>query len=110
MTTALAIGQLIFKRIGIVIHGMDAPNAIASMIRQPVLYLALAIYGAATLLWIWILGRVSLMQAYPWSAAGVILVPLLSSYFYSERVGPLFWLGATLIAVGIVFTQYARPG
>ena len=106
-TVTLAIGQLLFKHVGNAIRGMGATDAAAELMRQPAFYAALAIYGVATLLWVWILARVSLMQAYPWVAAGVIIVPLLSSYFFGERVGPLFWPGAGLIAFGLVLTQYS---
>jgi drug/metabolite transporter (DMT)-like permease len=110
-TAAVAIGQLLFKHVGIVIRGMAPLDAAAALAREPILYAALALYGAATLLWIWILGRVTLMQAYPWVGASVIIVSLLSSYFFGERVAPLFWPGALLIAIGIVLTQYSGgPG
>lgn len=106
-TAAVAVGQLLFKHVGIIIRGMAPLDAALILFKAPTLYAALMLYGAATLLWIWILGRVTLMQAYPWVGASVILVSLLSSYFFGERVSPLFWPGATLIAVGIVLTQYS---
>jgi drug/metabolite transporter (DMT)-like permease len=106
-TVAVAVGQLLFKHVGLAIRGMSVARAAAVLAAQPEFYAALALYGAATLLWIWILGRVSLMQAYAWLGAGVILVPLLSSHFFGEKAGPYFWAGAALIAVGVVLTQYA---
>jgi multidrug transporter EmrE-like cation transporter len=106
-TATLAIGQVLFKHIGLAIRGMSVMHAAATVFRQPEFYVALAIYGAATLLWIWILGRVSLMQAYPWAGACVIFVPLMGSYVFGEKAGPLFWVGAGLIALGIVLTQYS---
>jgi len=110
-TVAVAIGQILFKHVGITIRGQTLVAAAATLFREPALYAALVLYGAATLLWIWILGRVTLMQAYPWVGASVILVSLLSSYFFGERVAPLFWPGAGLIALGIVLTQYSGlPG
>jgi drug/metabolite transporter (DMT)-like permease len=74
---------------------------------EPNLYLAITLYGFATLLWIWILSRVPLMQAYPWVAAGIVIVPLMAGYLFGERAGPIFWLGAAFIVVGILLTQYA---
>jgi multidrug transporter EmrE-like cation transporter len=106
-TTALAIGQLLFKHVGLKIRGLDASAAAHTLAAQPAFYAALVLYGAATLLWIWILARVSLMQAYAWMVgAGVIIVPLLGWYIFGERVAPPFWIGAALIAGGIVLTQY----
>lgn len=103
----IAVGQLLFKHIGLAIRGLSLARAAALLAAQPQFYAALALYGAATLLWIWILGRVSLMQAYPWVGAAVIMVPLLSSHFFGEKAGALFWVGVVLIALGIVLTQYA---
>jgi multidrug transporter EmrE-like cation transporter len=104
-TLILTTGQLLFKRVGLSIQGKSVAAAAAEVFREPTLYGALATYGVATLLWIWILGRVPLVQAYPWIGAGLIIVPLLSSHFFGERVAPTFWLGAALIAGGLVITQ-----
>lgn len=106
-TVAVAVGQLLFKHVGLAIRGMNIARAAAVLAAQPEFYAGLAVYAAATLLWIWLLGRVSLMQAYAWLGAGIILVPLLSSHFFGEKAGPFFWVGAALIAVGVVLTQYA---
>lgn len=109
-TLVLASGQLLFKRVGLSIRGLSAPTAAATLLREPALYVALATYGAATILWIWILARVPLVQAYPWVAVGVIIVPLLSSHFLGERIAPLFWVGATLVAAGLMLTQLSMRG
>ena len=73
---------------------------------QPLLYAALALYGVATLLWIWILARVPLSQAYPWVAVGAFIVPLLGWWLFGERPAPIFWLGVLLIVGGVAVTQY----
>jgi multidrug transporter EmrE-like cation transporter len=105
-TLALAAGQLLFKRVALSIIGQPPAAGLLSLFRHPALYTALAIYGASTLLWIWILSRVPLMQAYPWAAAGVAIVPLIGWYAFGERVAPIFWLGVVLILAGILLTQY----
>jgi drug/metabolite transporter (DMT)-like permease len=50
------------------------------------------------------------VQAYPWVAAGVIIVPLLSTLIFGERVTSTYWLGTALIVAGIVLTQYSIQG
>lgn len=107
LTLALAVGQLLFKRVGDALRYRPVVEAVYTLIRQPALYAALAIYGVSTLLWIWILTRVSLMQAYPWVAVGIVVVPLLSHYVYNETAGPMYWLGAALCAIGVALTQYS---
>jgi len=69
--------------------------------------LALILYAAATLLWIWILSRVNLSLAYPWVAVGMVIVPLLGWLVFGERVGSIFWLGVAFIVIGVGLTQYA---
>lgn len=103
----LAIGQLLFKQVGLSIRDQSLVDGVLSALRQPALYAALSLYGLATLLWIWILSRVPLTQAYPWVAAGVVIVPLLGLWVFGERVSFTFWVGVVLIVIGIVITQYS---
>lgn len=105
-TIMLACGQVMFKRVGLALQGHSGMDAIMPVLREPSLYVALIIYGAATLLWIWILSRVTLIQAYPWVAVGMVIVPLLGWVVFGERVAPVFWLGVLFIVVGIGLTQY----
>jgi drug/metabolite transporter (DMT)-like permease len=109
-TLMLAAGQLLFKRVGLSVSGLPLKAALLSLMRQPLLYAALALYGAATLLWIWILSRVPLSRAYPWVAFGVFIVPFLGWWLYDERVTPVFWLGVAVTVAGIVLTQYGSQG
>ncbi len=105
-TLMLSIGQVMFKRVGLGLRGHSGSDAILAVLSEPSLYLALSIYGAATLLWIFILSRVSLVQAYPWVAVGMIVVPLLGWFIFGERVTPMFWLGVAFVVVGVGLTQY----
>jgi drug/metabolite transporter (DMT)-like permease len=105
-TSMLAAGQVLFKRVGLTIQGLPPAQALTAVLSEPVLYAALALYGLATLLWIWILARVPLSQAYPWVAAGAFLVPLLGWWIFHERPAPIFWLGVALIVSGVFLTQY----
>ena len=105
-TLSLSMGQLLFKYVGLSIRGKSLLEVAALLPRQPALYAALTLYAGATALWIWILARLPLAQAYTCSiSVGLVLVPLLSAHFFSEKVPPLFWLGAGLIAAGLAFTQ-----
>jgi drug/metabolite transporter (DMT)-like permease len=105
-TVMLASGQVMFKRVGLSLQGHAGFEAILLVLREPSLYVALTIYGAATLLWILILSRVTLIQAYPWVSVGMIIVPLLGWLLFGERVSPIFWLGVGFIIVGVGLTQY----
>lgn len=105
-TLLLSAGQVLFKKVGLAIRGLPATDAMTVVLRDPVLYAALALYGITTLLWIWILSRVPLSQAYPWVALGAGVVPLLGRYFFGERLTPLFWIGILLIIIGLTVVQF----
>jgi multidrug transporter EmrE-like cation transporter len=104
---SLAAGQLLFKRVGLVLQNQPFFEGFLLVVRQPTLYAALTLYGFSTVLWIWILSRVPLMQAYPWVAANMAIVPLIGWFTFGERVTPVFWLGVVLILTGILLTQIA---
>jgi drug/metabolite transporter (DMT)-like permease len=109
-TAVLAVGQLLFKKAGLSIRGLNLTEGLLSLAQLPAFYAAIALYALSTLLWVWLLSRVTLMQAYPWVAAGVIIVPLLSAEVFGERVNATYWLGTLLIVAGILVTQYSVPG
>lgn len=105
-TFILATGQVLFKKMGLVLHGLPLREGAMRVLLSPTFYASLLLYGFATLLWIWILSRVPLSRAYPFVALGVVLVPLASIYVFGERVRPNFWLGVALIFAGIIVTQF----
>ena len=106
-TTMLAVGQLLFKQVGLSIRGQPLIDGLLMSTRQPSLYAALVLYGLSTALWIWILSRVPLAVAYPWVAVGVAIVPILGWWLFDERLNATFWMGVAFILLGIIITQYA---
>jgi len=103
---ALAAGQILFKRLGLSLQGQELISGLLSLARNPQLYLALAIYGFATILWIWVLSRIPLTRAYPWIAATTAVIPLLGWLVFDERVAGQYWIGLLLIIAGLALTQY----
>jgi drug/metabolite transporter (DMT)-like permease len=103
----LAVGQMLFKVVARNMQGVSLGDGLLVIAGMPMLYMALALYGAATLLWIWILSRVPLSQAYPWVAVAMAAVPVLASFVFGERVGSSYWLGISLVIAGVGVTQYA---
>lgn len=106
-STMLAIGQLLFKKAGLSMRGIPLRDGLLGLAQLPAFYAAIILYAAATFLWVWLLSRVTLMQAYPWVAAGIVIVPLLSAAIFGERVASTYWVGAALIIAGIAVTQYS---
>ncbi|MCZ2439833.1 MAG: hypothetical protein LC119_06630 [Burkholderiales bacterium] len=67
---------------------------------------AALVYSAAMLLWLWILGRVPLTQAFAWFGMSFFLVPLLAHRFLGDPVSPFTWAGAGVILLGILISGY----
>jgi multidrug transporter EmrE-like cation transporter len=107
-TVILAAGQVLFKKIGLTIAGLPFPSGLRVAVCDPLLYGALALYGLATMMWVGILSRVPLSQAYPWVALGTVVVPLLGWCVFGERLVPTFWVGMMLIVAGLVVLQYGQ--
>ena len=105
-TLLLASGQFLFKFVAQRVAGLPAAQSLITLATQPVFYGAVGLYGISTILWIWILGRMPLSQAYPWMSLGVVLVPAIGVLMFGEQVRPMFWLGVVLIVAGIILTQY----
>ena len=102
---SLSGGQLLFKRAAQDIAGVPLSLMPAALILSPAMWGAVTLYGSATVLWVWILTRIPLSQAYPWAALGAVFVPFLAVVLLGETVTPLYWLGSLLIAVGIILAQ-----
>jgi undecaprenyl phosphate-alpha-L-ara4N flippase subunit ArnE len=70
--------------------------------------LALVVYGLAMLLWLWILSRVPLSQAFAFFGLSFVLVPLLANRFLGDPVSLATWMGAALVVAGIVVSNLIR--
>ncbi|MEL6112228.1 MAG: transporter [Pseudomonadota bacterium] len=97
----IAAGQVLFKVTSQRLFAEGQGNLVA-LFFQPTFILALAIYGSATLIWIFVLKTVPLGFAYSFMALTFIAVPLLATWLLGE---PLTWryaLGTGLIMLGLV--------
>lgn len=69
---------------------------------------ALCVYFLAMLLWVWVLSRVPLTQAFAFFGLSFLLVPLLAHLWLGDRVTIFTWLGGTVIIAGIAITNWPR--
>ncbi|MDC3024140.1 EamA family transporter [Alphaproteobacteria bacterium] len=70
-------------------------------------YLALVIYGVATFYWLYLLQNIPLSIAYPFTALAMVIIPLVSYYFFREQLNDSYWAGAVLIVMGIVIISFS---
>ena len=101
----MAVGQLLFKSTAMSWqqHGTLLAPAVAWR-----LMLALAVYGVATIAWIWVLRHAPLSMVYPLMALTFVLVPIGALWLFGEEIDLRFLLGTGLIVAGIVLANWPR--
>lgn len=102
----MTLGQLLFKATAMAWQLHGSPLALPVVWR---LALALALYGTATIAWIWVLQKVPLSVAYPVVALSFVLVPLGARFLFGEPIGIRYMAGTAFIIVGIAIATTARP-
>jgi len=108
--SVLAGGQVFFKYSASAFKGRPVADGFLELAQTPAFYAGVTLYGVATLLWVWILSRVPLSQAYPWVALAMSAVPILAVALFHERFDSSYWLGVGLVVLGVFITQRASQG
>ncbi|WP_279214357.1 EamA family transporter [Delftia acidovorans] len=100
----ISIGQMLFKK-----AAMAIPSATTwqHWVFNGWLLTALALYGATTLLWIWVLRHAPLHLAYPFMGLAFLIVPCLGWIFLREPISTPTLVGGALILVGITIAARA---
>jgi undecaprenyl phosphate-alpha-L-ara4N flippase subunit ArnE len=99
----VSLGQVLLR--GVSIAAADGGIARLLSLQSGV---AVAVYGLAMLMWLFVLSRVPLTQAFAFFGLCFFLVPLLAHQFHGDPIGPRTWLGAAIIAVGVIVTTAPR--
>src|SRR4051812_13253932 len=92
---ALACGQLLFKAASQSIRGplhFDFAT-LFSIIFNPYVLLALAIYGSTTIFWVLLLRNVDLSRAYLIVALALVLVPIAGTFLFREPFTARLFIG-----------------
>jgi drug/metabolite transporter (DMT)-like permease len=102
---AMACGQLLFKVAAMRGPSGNAPAAerIAGLLFNGWFGVALVLYGALTVLWVWILSFTPLSRAYPFVALAFALTPALGSLVFDEPASFRLVIGVALILCGLFF-------
>jgi undecaprenyl phosphate-alpha-L-ara4N flippase subunit ArnE len=102
----IATGQILFKAAAMRAATAAGKPLLEQWVSAP-LIVALAIYGIATILWIWVLQHVQLGIAYPVFALAFFIVPVLAHLFLGEALTIRHLLGGLLIFAGILVATQA---
>lgn len=105
----MSIGQILFKKTAISISESLNPElalglfeGILKALSIPWLYCALATYGVATIFWLYILQRIPLSVAYPFSVLAMVIVPILALFLFNEQISWSYWVGLVFIVIGLI--------
>ena len=98
----IAVGQLLFKTAAAQwkVDGWSWSTMAGFL--SPVMVLAFAIYGLATMLWVYVLRTVPLASAYTLFSLAFLIVPLLAYFVLGERLNPNTLIGGAIIIVGVI--------
>lgn len=107
VVAANAVGQILFKITADYVR-VHPEQGMAAYVSNPWIWVALALYGGAIVLWIKVLQSVPLSVAYPAMALVFVFVPLAGVVLFDETQGLRFFAGIVLIALGIWLTS-VRP-
>ena len=99
-TLLMSTGQMLFKLAADSGQGKPMHQALIN----GWLIAALALYGGATLLWVYILRTTPLSVAYPFAAMSFIIVPIAAWVLLGEPMSLRYILGMALIFGGILLT------
>ena len=104
----MSCGQILFKKTALSLADEKDPNMVYGVIEgiikaltNPWLYFALLVYAVATCFWLYILQRIPLSQAYPFTALAMVIVPIFSLIIFGDKLSYSYWMGAILIISGI---------
>jgi uncharacterized membrane protein len=92
----LATGQMLWKLGMSKIEGFN----IVGIILNPYIISGVALYGIATLLWLYILSKEELSLVYPLQSITYVLGTILAIFVFRENVSLLRWIGIGTIIVG----------
>jgi drug/metabolite transporter (DMT)-like permease len=76
-----------------------------SMISSPSIIAGIVSFGCSLLLWLYVLARIDVSQAYPLIALGIVITSLGGVFLLGEPMSSLRLLGTTVVIVGVVLVS-----
>jgi drug/metabolite transporter (DMT)-like permease len=98
----IAAGQLLFKSAAGQWRIDGWSWATVRGFLSPMMLVALVIYAAATLLWVFVLRTVPLSSAYALFSLAFLIVPVLARVFLGEAISANTLVGGAIIVAGVI--------
>ena len=99
----LVWGQILWKT-GVNQIGIVGLNNVMDLLISPYVWCGIAIYGLATLIWMFILSRANLSTVYPMQSLAYVFGLLAKIMLFGEKVTAAGWIGVLLIISGVFLT------
>lgn len=97
----IAVGQMLFKFGALT---LQRSGSLFDPKTFGVFFIALALYGLTTILWVYVLSKADLGKVYPLMALAFVIVPVGSYFLFGERFQTQYFFGVMLIVLGIFVT------
>ena len=110
-----AAGQICLKHGVNIVQFCKAAQPAGCGIRESVWALAsnpfvlggIGLYGASTLLWIFVLSRLPLSQAYPFVGLSIVITSVVGAVWLGERLSPGQVAGILMVSAGVLLVVKA---
>ena len=102
-----AAAQVLFKfgmsseSVRTAMAGGSAMSKGLAVFLNPAILGGLSLYGIGTVLWLGVLSRIQVSQAYPFVGLGFVLTALIGYALFGDTLGPLRIGGIALVMAGI---------
>jgi len=105
----MSVGQMLFKKAATVSAFVDQSNIFLKYFTNLWFLVALAVFGIATLVWVFALSKGELSILYPVTSVAYVIVPVLSVFVYGEKLTPIGIVGILVILAGITLVASSSP-
>jgi multidrug transporter EmrE-like cation transporter len=105
--TLSAVAQIILKlgmssaTVKQALAGQSAPGMVLTVLLNPVVLTGLVLYGVAAMVWLGVLARAEVSQAYPFVGLGFVLTALVGYFLFGDNMSALRIGGTFLVIAGI---------
>jgi drug/metabolite transporter (DMT)-like permease len=97
----LSLGQMLFKISADRAKEEAGTRFVVSLFGSGHFLLACFVYGALTVMWVWLLTRVPLSRAYPFVVLAFVFTPVLAALAFGEPITRWYVVGLGLIVLGL---------
>ena len=100
-TLGISLGQVQFKVAADHARRQADGGFVAAMLVNGHFYAAILLYGALTVVWVWLLMRIPLSRAYPFVVLSFVFTPVLAALWFGETLNLWYFAGLALIVSGL---------